>query len=43
MLKGHFAAFEQPKLFVREVRDFFQTLRRSSVQALSCTCAALNF
>jgi pimeloyl-ACP methyl ester carboxylesterase len=24
---GHFAAFEQPKLFVREVRDFFRTLR----------------
>jgi epoxide hydrolase len=24
---GHFAAFEQPELFVREVRDFFRTLR----------------
>jgi len=24
---GHFAAFEQPDLFVREVRDFFRTLR----------------
>ena len=23
---GHFAAFEQPELFVREVRDFFRTL-----------------
>jgi pimeloyl-ACP methyl ester carboxylesterase len=26
---GHFAAFEQPELFVREVRDFFRRLRRS--------------
>jgi pimeloyl-ACP methyl ester carboxylesterase len=24
---GHFAAFEQPELFIREVRDFFRTLR----------------
>jgi pimeloyl-ACP methyl ester carboxylesterase len=24
---GHFAAFEQPELFVREVRDFFRKLR----------------
>ncbi len=24
---GHFAAFEQPDLYVREVRDFFRTLR----------------
>lgn len=24
---GHFAAFEQPELFVREVRDFFRRLR----------------
>ena len=24
---GHFAAFEQPELFVGEVRDFFRTLR----------------
>ena len=24
---GHFAAFEQPDLFVREVREFFRTLR----------------
>ena len=24
---GHFAAFEQPELFVREVREFFRTLR----------------
>jgi pimeloyl-ACP methyl ester carboxylesterase len=24
---GHFAAFEQPELFVREVRDFFRSLR----------------
>jgi pimeloyl-ACP methyl ester carboxylesterase len=27
---GHFAAFEQPELFVREVRDFFRTLRLPS-------------
>jgi pimeloyl-ACP methyl ester carboxylesterase len=27
---GHFAAFEQPELFVREVRDFFRTLRPPS-------------
>jgi epoxide hydrolase len=26
---GHFAAFEQPELFIREVRDFFRTLRRA--------------
>jgi epoxide hydrolase len=26
---GHFAAFEQPELFVGEVRDYFRTLRRS--------------
>jgi epoxide hydrolase len=26
---GHFAAFEQPELFVPEVRDFFRTLRQS--------------
>ncbi|MBR1152764.1 epoxide hydrolase family protein [Bradyrhizobium sp. JYMT SZCCT0428] len=25
---GHFAAFEQPELFVGEVRDFFRTLRQ---------------
>jgi epoxide hydrolase len=25
---GHFAAFEQPELYVRDVRDFFRTLRR---------------
>jgi pimeloyl-ACP methyl ester carboxylesterase len=24
---GHFAAFEQPDLFVAEVREFFRTLR----------------
>jgi pimeloyl-ACP methyl ester carboxylesterase len=24
---GHFAAFEQPELFVRELREFFATLR----------------
>ena len=24
---GHFAAFEQPDLFVQEVREFFRTLR----------------
>jgi pimeloyl-ACP methyl ester carboxylesterase len=24
---GHFAAFEQPDLFVREVRDYFRKLR----------------
>jgi pimeloyl-ACP methyl ester carboxylesterase len=24
---GHFAAFEQPELFVRDVRAFFRTLR----------------
>ena len=24
---GHFAAFEQPELFVDEVRAFFRTLR----------------
>jgi pimeloyl-ACP methyl ester carboxylesterase len=28
---GHFAAFEQPELFVPEVRDFFRTLRKPSV------------
>jgi epoxide hydrolase len=28
---GHFAAFEQPDLFVREVRDFFRTVRKSPV------------
>ena len=28
---GHFAAFEQPDLFVREVRDYFRTLRERSV------------
>jgi len=27
---GHFAAFEQPELFVGEVRDFFRTLRKPS-------------
>ena len=27
---GHFAAFEQPGLFVPEVRDFFRTLRKPS-------------
>jgi pimeloyl-ACP methyl ester carboxylesterase len=27
---GHFAAFEQPELFVREVRDFFRALRQPS-------------
>jgi pimeloyl-ACP methyl ester carboxylesterase len=27
---GHFGAFEQPELFVREVRDFFRLLRRPS-------------
>ena len=27
---GHFAAFEQPELFVGEVRDFFRTLRQRS-------------
>ena len=27
---GHFAAFEQPELFVREVREFFGALRRAS-------------
>jgi pimeloyl-ACP methyl ester carboxylesterase len=27
---GHFAAFEQPGLFVPEVRDFFRLLRRPS-------------
>jgi pimeloyl-ACP methyl ester carboxylesterase len=26
---GHFAAFEQPEAFVREVRDFFGKLRRT--------------
>jgi hypothetical protein len=26
---GHFAAFEQPDLFVREVREFFMTLRQA--------------
>jgi pimeloyl-ACP methyl ester carboxylesterase len=26
---GHFAAFEQPELFVPEVRSFFRTLRRA--------------
>ena len=25
---GHFAAFEQPELFVRDVRKFFRTVRR---------------
>jgi pimeloyl-ACP methyl ester carboxylesterase len=30
MPKGdHFAAFEQPELFVQEVRDFFRKLRNS--------------
>jgi pimeloyl-ACP methyl ester carboxylesterase len=24
---GHFAAFEQPEVFVRDVRAFFRTLR----------------
>jgi pimeloyl-ACP methyl ester carboxylesterase len=24
---GHFAAFEQPEAFVRDVRDFFRELR----------------
>ena len=28
---GHFAAFEQPDLFVREVRNYFRTLRKPSV------------
>jgi pimeloyl-ACP methyl ester carboxylesterase len=28
---GHFAAFEQPELFVREVRDFFRTVRKPPV------------
>jgi len=28
---GHFAAFEQPDLFVREVRDFFRTVRKPPV------------
>jgi pimeloyl-ACP methyl ester carboxylesterase len=28
---GHFAAFEQPDLFVRELRDYFRTLRERSV------------
>jgi epoxide hydrolase len=28
---GHFAAFEQPDLFVREVRNFFRTVRRPPV------------
>ena len=28
---GHFAAFEQPDLFVPEVRDFFRTLRKPPV------------
>src|SRR6266702_4171825 len=27
---GHFAAFEQPELYVREVREFFRTLRPAS-------------
>jgi pimeloyl-ACP methyl ester carboxylesterase len=27
---GHFAAFEQPGLFVPEVRGFFRTLRQPS-------------
>ena len=27
---GHFAAFEQPELFVPEVRAFFRTLRQPS-------------
>jgi pimeloyl-ACP methyl ester carboxylesterase len=27
---GHFAAFEQPELYVREVRDFFAMLRGPS-------------
>jgi pimeloyl-ACP methyl ester carboxylesterase len=26
---GHFAAFEQPEAFVRDVRSFFAALRRS--------------
>jgi pimeloyl-ACP methyl ester carboxylesterase len=25
---GHFAAFEQPELYVGDVRKFFQTVRR---------------
>jgi pimeloyl-ACP methyl ester carboxylesterase len=30
MPKGsHFAAFEQPELFVREVRELFMTLRQA--------------
>jgi epoxide hydrolase len=28
---GHFAAFEQPDLFVQEVREFFRTLRQPPV------------
>ena len=28
---GHFAAFEQPELFVAEVREFFRTLRKPPV------------
>ena len=28
---GHFAAFEQPDLFVREVRDFFGSVRKPPV------------
>ena len=28
---GHFAAFEQPELFVGEVREFFRTLRKPPV------------
>jgi pimeloyl-ACP methyl ester carboxylesterase len=24
---GHFAAFEQPELFITDVRDFFRTVR----------------
>jgi pimeloyl-ACP methyl ester carboxylesterase len=27
---GHFAAFEQPELFVGDVRAFFRTLRQRS-------------
>jgi pimeloyl-ACP methyl ester carboxylesterase len=26
---GHFAAFEQPELFVQDVRTFFRKLRQS--------------
>ncbi|MGY3605990.1 epoxide hydrolase family protein [Bradyrhizobium sp. Leo121] len=30
---GHFAAFEQPELFVREVREFFRPLREEASQS----------